>query len=75
MDAINTSMCVWPLISPPVYLKRLDIFENTSKLCHFGTTTVTESRKIRFDAVITRLLSDSCHLLSDILVISFLSCP
>lgn len=48
MDAVNTSMCVWPLLQPPVYLKRLDIFENRVKLAHFGTTTVAESRKIRY---------------------------
>lgn len=48
MDAISSSMCIWPLITPPVYLKRVDIFENLAKLCHFGTTTVAESRKIRF---------------------------
>jgi hypothetical protein len=57
MDAINTSMCVWPLIAPPVYLKRLDVFENTAKLCHFGTTTVTESRKIRHSGDFTPSMS------------------
>ncbi len=47
MDAVSSSMCIWPLITPPVYLKRIDVFENLAKLCHFGTTTVSESRKIR----------------------------